>query len=170
MGKDSFKMLSSREFAESWVSVLYIMHGLSDTHTCSIDRSHIHWDPTKTGQPIDYRRVPGPNDFDLDSLSIEDMLITVHQPGSFRPFPMSIFRADFTKFRKQWLFWDFLHAETVVGQYDGCLFSLHKPQSMGRTNERDLKDSPWSRIVCVYIIYVSLLLTYDASLAAGSTA
>jgi distribution and morphology protein 31 len=115
-----------------------------------IDRSHVHWDPSKPWDPAEFRRAAGPNDFDLDSLSIEDLLINVHQPGGFRPFPVSIFRADLSAFRKQWLFWDFLHAENVVGQYDGCLFSLHKPQSMGRTNERDIKDSQWSRVVSLH--------------------
>lgn len=111
------------------------------------DRSHVHWDPSKPWDPAEYRRSPAQGDFDLEMLTIEDLLVTVHQPGDFRPFPVSIFRMDLPAFRKQWLFWDLLHAETIVGQFDGCLFSLHKPQSMGRTNDRDLRDSQWERIV-----------------------
>lgn len=45
------------------------------------------------------------------------------------------------------MFYDFLSAENVVGQFDNCLFSLHRPQSIGRTTEQDLKDVEWSRMV-----------------------
>lgn len=41
----------------------------------------------------------------------------------------------------------------VVGQYDNCLFSLHTPQSIGRTMEQDVKDSRWTRMVgAVFLI------------------
>jgi distribution and morphology protein 31 len=36
------------------------------------------------------------------------MLVTVYQPGDFRPYNVSIFRADIGTFRKKWLFYDFL--------------------------------------------------------------
>jgi mitochondrial distribution and morphology protein 31 len=49
--------------------------------------------------------------------------------------------------RKQWLFYDLMKAEGVVGQFDNCLFSLHRPQSIGRTNEQDAKDGGWSTMV-----------------------
>jgi distribution and morphology protein 31 len=49
--------------------------------------------------------------------------------------------------RKQWLFFDMLSADLVTGQVDNCLFSLHKPQSIGRTSEEDLKDCSWKRMV-----------------------
>ena len=29
--------------------------------------------------------------------------------------------------RKQWLFYDFMKAEGIVGQFDNYLFSLHRP-------------------------------------------
>jgi distribution and morphology protein 31 len=116
------------------------------------DRSHVHWDPEKPWDPAEFRRTSAPGDFDFESLTIEDFLVTVHQPGGFRPFPVSIFRADIGAVRKQWLFWDMLHAETIVGQFDGCLFSLHRPQAMGRTNERDLRDSQWARVVSCPVI------------------
>jgi len=44
------------------------------------------------------------------------------------------------------MFYDFLSAENIVGQFDNCLFSLHKPQSIGRTNEQDLLDGKWARM------------------------
>lgn len=41
-----------------------------------------------------------------------------------------------------------------MGQFDNCLFSLHKPQSIGRTTEKDLQDGQWARMVST--IFVSL--------------
>ncbi|KAH9935705.1 mitochondrial distribution and morphology proteins-domain-containing protein [Fomitopsis serialis] len=87
-----------------------------------LDRRSVVWDPD---HPLD------------PSLQLEDVLLTVYQPGNFRPFTASIF---------QWLFYDFLAAENVVGQYDNCLFSLHRPQSIGRTTEQDLQDGQWVRM------------------------
>lgn len=40
-----------------------------------------------------------------------------------------------------------MSAEAVTGQVDNCLFSLHKPQSIGTTSEEDLKNEGWSRMV-----------------------
>jgi len=40
----------------------------------------------------------------------------------------------------------FLSAEHFVGQFDNCLFSLHKPQSIGRTMDQDMKDGQWTRM------------------------
>ncbi|CCO27100.1 Mitochondrial distribution and morphology protein 31 [Rhizoctonia solani AG-1 IB] len=37
-------------------------------------------------------------------------------------------------------------ADHIVGQYDNCLFSLHTPQSIGRTMEQEVKDSRWTRM------------------------
>lgn len=112
-----------------------------------IDRRFVFWDPDNPLDPASFRHLSQPGDFELESLQLEDVLITVYQPGNFRPFTASIFRADMKTFRKQWLFYDFLSAENVVGQYDNCLFSLHKPQSIGRTTEQDLKDGRWARMV-----------------------
>ncbi|KIP11561.1 hypothetical protein PHLGIDRAFT_63387 [Phlebiopsis gigantea 11061_1 CR5-6] len=111
-----------------------------------LDRRFVFWDPDNPLDPASFRHLSQPGDFELESLQLEDVLITVYQPGNFRPFTASIFRADMKTFRKQWLFYDFLSAENVVGQYDNCLFSLHKPQSIGRTTEQDLKDGRWARM------------------------
>lgn len=112
-----------------------------------LDRQHVHWDPDQLADPTDSRRTHTPGDFELDSLRLEDLLVTVYQPGGFRPYTASIFRADIRCFRKQWLFYDVLSAQNIVGQFDNCLFSLHTPQSIGRTAERDLADREWARIV-----------------------
>ncbi|KAG6857697.1 hypothetical protein H0H87_004113 [Tephrocybe sp. NHM501043] len=111
-----------------------------------LDRQGVFWDPEHPWDPAHFRHQSQPGDFELESLQLEDVLITVYQPGGFRPYTASIFRADFRQFRKRWLFYDFLCAENIVGQFDNCLFSLHKPQSIGRTTERDLKDGEWARM------------------------
>ncbi|KAH8107965.1 mitochondrial distribution and morphology proteins-domain-containing protein [Cristinia sonorae] len=111
-----------------------------------VDRRSVHWDPEHPLDPALYRHKAQPGDFELESLQLEDVLVTVYQPGHFRPYTASIFRADMRCFRKQWCFYDFLSAENVVGQFDNCLFSLHKPQSIGRTTEQELKDGQWARM------------------------
>lgn len=84
--------------------------------------------------------------FELESLQLEDVLVTVYQPN-FRPYTASIFRADFRLLRRQWFFYDLLSAKSIVGQFDNCLFSLHEPQSIGRTMQDDLQDTQWKRMV-----------------------
>lgn len=114
---------------------------------CSFsDRRAVQWDPSLN--PIEFRHKHQPGDFQLESLQLEDVLITIYQPARFRPYTASIFRGEFKRLRKQWLFYDFLSAENIVGQFDNCLFSLHKPQSISRTTEEDLKDGQWKRMVC----------------------
>lgn len=119
------------------------------------DRRSVFWDPENPPDPAAFRHVARPGDFELSSLQLEDVLVTVYQPGGFRPYTASIFRADIRTFRKQWLFYDFLRAENVVGQFDNCLFSLHKPQSIGRTTDQDLKDGKWSRMVMLLFYFLS---------------
>lgn len=120
------------------------MRFYSSTNT---DRRAVTWDPDHPLDPALFRHRAQPGDFELESLQLEDVLVTVYQPGGFRPYTASIFRADVRSFRKQWMFYDFLSAENIVGQFDNCLFSLHKPQSIGRTNEQDLLDGKWARMV-----------------------
>ncbi|EIW83359.1 mitochondrial distribution and morphology protein family 31 32 [Coniophora puteana RWD-64-598 SS2] len=121
-----------------------------------LDRRSVFWDPDNPPEPAAYRHAPQPGDFELASLALEDVLVTVYQPGGFRPYTASIFRADIRRFRKQWLFYDFLRAENVVGQFDNCLFSLHKPQNIGRTTERDLRDGKWARMTRIRIDGVNI--------------
>ncbi|KAJ8597459.1 mitochondrial distribution and morphology protein family 31/32 [Rhizopogon salebrosus TDB-379] len=121
-----------------------------------LDRRSVFWDPENPPDPAAFRHVARQGDFELNSLQLEDVLVTVYQPGDFRPYTASIFRADIRTFRKQWLFYDFLRAENVVGQFDNCLFSLHKPQSIGRTTDQDLKDGQWSRMSRIRIDGVNI--------------
>ncbi|CAE6473076.1 unnamed protein product [Rhizoctonia solani] len=111
-----------------------------------VDRRLVYWDPEVHADPAQFRHSPQLGDFELDSLEVEDLLVTLYQPEGFRPFTASIFRANFGVFRKQWLFYDLMSADHIVGQYDNCLFSLHTPQSIGRTMEQEVRDSRWTRM------------------------
>ncbi|KAG1752875.1 mitochondrial distribution and morphology protein-domain-containing protein [Suillus lakei] len=73
-----------------------------------LDRRSVFWDPENPLDPAAFRHVGRQGDFELNSLQLEDVLVTVYQPGDFRPYTASIFRADIRTFRKQWLFYDFL--------------------------------------------------------------
>ncbi|PWN53525.1 hypothetical protein IE53DRAFT_383959 [Violaceomyces palustris] len=110
-----------------------------------VDRRNVFWDPDQPYDPRSARRKASPGDFHLESLQVEDFLVTVYQPNDFRPFNFSVFSARIPRLRKQWLFYDLLSADAITGQVDGCLFSLHKPQTMGRTveRERELAHSRW---------------------------
>ncbi|KAJ8488881.1 hypothetical protein ONZ45_g13786 [Pleurotus djamor] len=121
-----------------------------------LDRRSVIWDPENPLDPAAFRQIAKPGDFELESLQLEDVLITVYQPGDFRPYTASIFRADLRCFRKQWMFYDLLSAENIVGQFDNCLFSLHKPQSISRTTDSDLKDGEWARMSRIRIDGVSI--------------
>ena len=98
-----------------------------------IDRRHVFWDANRPYNPREARRKAKPNDIDLESFTVEDFLVTLYQPGDFRPFNVSIFDARIPRLRAQWLFYDLLNADSMTGQVDGCLFSLHKPQSVHHT-------------------------------------
>lgn len=113
----------------------------------TLDRRNVTYDPDSPPIPADFRHQSLPGDFQLESAKFEDVLVTVYQPSDFRPYTVSIFRADLNKLRKQWICLDFLQAENIVGQIDNCLFSLHRPQAIGRTVETDMKDVPWARMV-----------------------
>lgn len=79
-------------------------------------------------------------DFDLNHLSVRDLLVTVlssavteHETqethrAEFRPYSVSLISAEFPRFRKRYMLLDILGAESMVGMLDGSLFSMHIPQ------------------------------------------
>ncbi|KAF9180040.1 Mitochondrial distribution and morphology protein 31, mitochondrial precursor [Haplosporangium sp. Z 767] len=107
-----------------------------------IDRTHVWWDPDVEYIPEEARRKHVPGDFELEFLQLDDMLVTVLQPDGFRPYTVSIFSAQFPCFRKQWLFYDMLCADSMVGMFDGCLFSCYTAQ---RENTDSQSDTKWKR-------------------------
>ncbi|KAI4169131.1 MAG: hypothetical protein LQ343_005925 [Gyalolechia ehrenbergii] len=95
-----------------------------------IDRTSIQH-PTEPVDPRTYKHEHNPGDFEIDSFKLEDLLVTVQQPHSFRPFPVSVFSCELPKLRRQWLFYDFLSANTMSGSFDESLFTIHPRQTHG---------------------------------------
>ncbi|KAL2207182.1 mitochondrial distribution and morphology protein [Sarocladium strictum] len=95
-----------------------------------IDRTSVHWSSEDT-DPLSYRHTHQPGDFELESFKMEDLLLTIHQPGGFRPFSVSIYNCELPQLRKQWLFYDFLSANNMSGSFDGSLFTIHPRQAHG---------------------------------------
>ena len=97
-----------------------------------IDRTSVR----STGVYVDpksYRHEHNPGDFEINSFRLEDVLVTVHQPHGFRPFPVSIFSCDLPRLRRQWLFYDFLSANNISGSFDESLFTIHPRQLHNHT-------------------------------------
>ncbi|KAK0717897.1 mitochondrial distribution and morphology proteins-domain-containing protein [Lasiosphaeria miniovina] len=115
-----------------------------------VDRTAVHW--SADGQdPLSYRHDHSPGDFELDYLKLEDLLVTIYQPGGFRPFSVSIFSCELPQLRKQWLFYDFLSASHMSGSFDGSLFTVHPRQIHGvsasddRRHEELTTPSAWKK-------------------------
>jgi len=101
-----------------------------------MDRTSVQWS-AEGEDPLSYRHEHNPGDFELDYFKLEDLLITIHQPGDFRPFSVSIFSCELPQLRKQWLFYDFLSASHMSGSFDGSLFTIHPRQIHGVSSAED---------------------------------
>ncbi|KAI8973171.1 mitochondrial distribution and morphology protein family 31/32 [Mycotypha africana] len=82
---------------------------------------HSNWD----AEAVRKSHIPG--DFEIDRLSLEDLSVIVFMPKGFRPFPLSVIYAHLSRLRKQWLLYDFLCADSIIGSIDSSLFSIHTP-------------------------------------------
>ncbi|KAJ2002698.1 Mitochondrial distribution and morphology protein 31, mitochondrial precursor [Coemansia thaxteri] len=91
-----------------------------------VDRRPVWWDPDVVYSPSEFRRGRLPGVFDLDLLEIEDMLLTVHPWQNFRPITVSIYSASMPRFRDRWFLYDALNASSIIGMYDGSLFTIHR--------------------------------------------
>ncbi|KAF2684942.1 mitochondrial distribution and morphology protein family 31/32 [Lentithecium fluviatile CBS 122367] len=114
-----------------------------------VDRTFVH--SIEGVDPRSYKHEHHPGDFELDSFKMEDLLVTIYQPGNFRPFSVSIFSCDLPQLRKQWLFYDFLSANMMSGSFDNSLFTIHPRQTHNYTGAqlsdgRDTEDgSRWKK-------------------------
>ena len=116
-----------------------------------IDRTSVHY----TGDYVDprtYKHEHNPGDFEINAFKLEDLLVTVHQPHSSRPFSISIFSCDLPQLRRQWLFYDFLSANIMSGSFDDSLFTIHPRQmhghvgnQLGNGYEIDGQAVPWKK-------------------------
>lgn len=95
-----------------------------------VDRTSVHYSG-EIRDPLSYRHEYQPGDFEIEHFKLEDLLVTVHQPGGFRPFSVSIYSCELPQLRKQWLFYDFLSASHMSGSFDGSLFTIHPKQVHG---------------------------------------
>lgn len=95
-----------------------------------VDRTSVHWSSANV-DPLSYRHEHQPGDFEIDSYKLEDLLVTVHQPGGFRPFSVSIYSCELPQLRKRYLFYDMLSATHMSGSFDGSLFTIHPRQVHG---------------------------------------
>ncbi|KAI9841169.1 MAG: Mitochondrial distribution and morphology protein 31, mitochondrial precursor [Sclerophora amabilis] len=116
-----------------------------------VDRTSVHY-PEGEFDPQIYKHEHNTGDFEINSFKMEDLLITVHQPNGFRPYSVSIFSCDLPQLRKQWLFYDFLSANTMSGSFDESLFTIHPRQSHGYTGAQSVNGaesngdpSPWKK-------------------------
>ncbi|KAL2046069.1 hypothetical protein N7G274_001516 [Stereocaulon virgatum] len=116
-----------------------------------IDRTSVHFSGDYV-DPRTYRHEHNPGDFEIDSFKLEDLLVTVHQPGNFRPFSVSVFSCDLPQLRRQWLFYDFLSANVMSGSFDDSLFTIHPRQMHGHFGghledsiEVSGQTSPWKK-------------------------
>ncbi|KAK1815233.1 Mitochondrial distribution and morphology protein 31, mitochondrial precursor [Friedmanniomyces endolithicus] len=97
-----------------------------------LDRTHVF--PTgEKREPKSYRHTHNLGDFEIDNFKMEDVLLTVYQPKSFRPFTVSVYNCELPRLRKQWLFYDFMSANNMSGSFDESLFTLHPRQIHGMT-------------------------------------
>lgn len=127
----------------------------------SIDRRFLAHDPTL--EPASFRHTYSQGSFHLTSLQLDDILVTMRQPYH-RPFTISIFNASINNFRKQWLFYDLLsEADGVVGMYDGCLFSLHRPQMVDGHSRDDKAKMARFRIDGVNVSHLQSMSSSDES-------
>jgi mitochondrial distribution and morphology protein 31 len=105
-----------------------------------VDRTSVVWS-SKNVDPFSYRRTHTPGDFEIDSFKLEDLLLTVHQPGGFRPFSVSIYSCELPQLRRQWLFYDILSANHMSGSFDGSLFTIHPKQMPGSVAAHGLQPA-----------------------------
>ncbi|KAL9096220.1 MAG: hypothetical protein Q9165_001743 [Trypethelium subeluteriae] len=97
-----------------------------------IDRTSVQ-QPAEPVDPRIYKHQHDTGDFELESFKMEDLLVTVYQPGSFRPFTVSVYSCDLPQLRKQWLFYDFMSANMISGSFDDSLFTIHPRQVHNQT-------------------------------------
>ncbi len=89
--------------------------------------------------PKSYRHEHNTGDFEIENFKMSDVLLTVHQPGKFRPFTVSVFNCDLPRLRKQWLFYDMMAANNMSGSFDESLFTVH-PRQLHSTTGAQLTD------------------------------
>ncbi|KAI9481310.1 MAG: hypothetical protein EXX96DRAFT_566193 [Benjaminiella poitrasii] len=110
------------------------VRGIMDNRRSGWNKSP-HWD----AEAVRKSHIPG--DFEIDQLILEDLSVIVYMPKGFRPFPASIIQAQLSRLRRQWLFYDILCADSIIGSMDSSLYSVHTPQMEESVLERSDLES-----------------------------
>ena len=95
----------------------------------NLDRRHVFWPDDWEPTPRPYR----PGDFELERFSIDDLSLRVREKDY--EYDVSVFHADSKCFRKQYLLKDWMQSD-VVGLFDGCLFSIHRPLGVSEDEKK----------------------------------
>ena len=72
---------------------------------------------------------PEDPDIVIDGLKVSDCCIKMIYKN-YREIKIDVFNGYCKHFRKNWLVYDILRAESINGMYDNCLFSLHKLETL----------------------------------------
>lgn len=119
------------------ISLLWMLHGKGILKACKASgvRGHVDRRPEITYYANNPNHVPikrtwHRGDLEMEKLIVSDLLIQMYlpDPSDSRPLPVSIYTLDCDRFRFHWLFLDLLSSKSVVGKFDGCLFTFGIPQ------------------------------------------
>ncbi|EPZ35016.1 hypothetical protein ROZALSC1DRAFT_27525 [Rozella allomycis CSF55] len=76
---------------------------------------------------IPERLKPNQIDLDIKNVVLKDCKFTLLY-DNFRPYNVYIISSNLPRLRPQWLMYDILNAESIVGMYENSLFSMYAPQ------------------------------------------
>lgn len=81
-----------------------------------------------------------PGDFDLDSVVLRNVHLSVIMPTGFHPYNVTILSAFIPRLRPEWLFYDLLSVESAHGIFDGrSLFTIHSVKDHREEVLRNIK-------------------------------
>lgn len=102
-----------------------------------VDRRFLRWDDD--WDAVAARNQPKRGDFDFSFFRMEDVLVTVLQPGGAKPFELGIHVCDLPRLRQQWLLYDFLNSNNMSGVFDNSLFTLHRRQIQSADDGKSIR-------------------------------
>jgi distribution and morphology protein 31 len=94
----------------------------------TVDQSNLSWDLQDWNPATNRQYHLDTLDFTLEGFQLEDATLSVKLPKQYKSYVLSVFQASVPNMRSKWMLYDLLSAGTVVGLFDGCLFSVHRAQ------------------------------------------
>lgn len=110
------------------ISLARLLEGRGLARTCAVSGVRGTVDRSRVRAAPGWRHTHQPGDWDLEGVSVRDLLVSVVSPDGFRPFSVSVLAAEMPRLRKHLLMHDLLAVHSAVGMFDRCLFSVHTPQ------------------------------------------